>query len=60
MKKAEEDRSTEERKPICSKCANVSSVLLVFVICKNPAFVKCTKTIVKNRKNEGGKNGKNA
>ena len=34
-KKGEEDRSTEKRTPICSKCANVSSVLFVFVICKS-------------------------
>ena len=57
MKKGEEDRSTEKRKPICSKCANVSSVLLVVVICKNSVFAKCAKTIEKKTlKMRGGPN----
>ena len=29
--KGEEDRSTEKRKPICQKCANIPSVFAVFV-----------------------------
>ena len=49
MKKGEEDRSTEKRKPICPKCANVPSVFAVFVKMGDLIFSKCAKTIVKNK-----------
>ena len=54
MKKEEEDRSTEERKPTCPKCANVPSVFAVFVKMGNLMFSKCAKTIVKHKENEMG------
>ena len=54
MKKGEEDRSTEKRKPICPKCANVPSVFAVFVNMGDLIFSRCAKTIVKHTENERG------
>ena len=54
MKKGEEDRSTEKRKPICPKCANVPCVFAVFVKIGDLFSLKCAKTIVKHIENERG------
>ena len=48
MKKGEEDRSTEKRKPICQTCANVPCVLAVSVIFGTLFTPKGAKTIVKH------------
>ena len=47
MKKGEEDRSTEKRKPICPKCANAPRVFAAFVKMGDLIFSKCANTIVK-------------
>ena len=49
MKKGEEDRSTEKRKPTCPKCANVLSVFAVFVKMGDLIFANSAKTIIKNK-----------
>ena len=49
MKKGEEDRSTEKRKPTCPKCSNVQCVFAVFVKMGDLIFSKCAKTIVKKQ-----------